>query len=244
MLVAPTHRAGPGLCLVLAPHADDESFGCGGTIAARRAAGAQVVIVVATDGALSDRLARDGAEVVAVRQEEARAAGRALGVDAKDVRFLGLPDGSLQQHHSELVGRLADLVADLDPAEILVCSRFDPHPDHLALHRASLEVSSRAVVLEYLVWAWPTWPAGALRMLRTECSSSRHLLVAGLRLQRRLRKSRVARHRDQKRAAIACYDSQHGDGRPGRGVPPEMAAAYDGRWELLIARSSTRRARP
>jgi LmbE family N-acetylglucosaminyl deacetylase len=221
---------------VLAPHADDESFGCGGTISARRAAGDRVVIVVATDGARSDRLGRDGPEVAAVRQDEARAAGRQLGVDPEDVRFLQLPDGSLQEHHAELVERLCELVAALDPVEILVCSEFDPHPDHLALHRALLEVPTRARVLEYLVWAWPTWPAGALRMMRAECGTRRGLVMASLRLQRRLRKSCVAKHRDQKRAAISCYDSQLGDGRPGRGVPPEMAAAYDGRWELLIVR--------
>jgi len=238
--LARRHRFGPGPCLVLAPHADDESFGCGGTIAALRAAGARVVIVVATDGARSDRYGRDEREVVAVRQVEARAAAQALGVGADDVRFLVLPDGSLDQHEAELVDGLRDLVAELEPTEILVCSRFDPHPDHLALHQASLHLSTDAVVLEYLVWGWPTWPAGALRMLRAEHGGTKAVALEGLRLQRRLRRSPVGEHREQKGAAIACYESQRGDGRPGRGVPPAMAAAYDVRSELFIARPPTR----
>lgn len=241
--LAPTHRGGDGVCLVLAPHADDESFGCGGTIASRCASGGRVVIVVATDGALSDRHGRDEREVVAVRQAEARAAGQALGVDADDVRFLLLPDGALGEHQRELVEELQGLVTELDPIEILVCSRFDPHPDHLALHRASLQVSTGdAAVLEYLVWAWRTWPAGALHMLRAERRSRSDFLLEVLRLLRGLRKSRVEHFRGQKRCAISCYASQQGDGRPGRGVPPGMAEQYDGPLELLIARPSKRRA--
>jgi LmbE family N-acetylglucosaminyl deacetylase len=240
--LAPTHRGSDGTCLVLAPHADDESLGCGGTIAARCAAGTRVVIAIATDGALSDQLGRAPGEVVAVRQEEARAAAQVLGVTPADVRFLMLPDGGLDHHEAELVDALRALVIELDPGEILVSSRFDPHPDHRALHRALLRVpTGRARILEYLVWGWSTWPLGAWQMLRAEHGSTAGLRAEALRVLRGLRKSRVGEHRHQKRAAIACYESQRGDGRPGRGVPPQMFEQHDGPWELLIAGRPARR---
>ena len=42
---------GSGTCLVLAPHPDDESLGCGGLIAACVAANRPPLVVVLTDGA-------------------------------------------------------------------------------------------------------------------------------------------------------------------------------------------------
>ncbi len=42
---------GGGTCLILAPHPDDESLGCGGLIAACVAAGRSPLVVILTDGA-------------------------------------------------------------------------------------------------------------------------------------------------------------------------------------------------
>ena len=68
--------------LVLAPHPDDEVFGCGGAIAASLAAGVPVHVVVLTDGA--------GQGQAEVRQAESRAAADQLGYG--EPQFWGLPD--------------------------------------------------------------------------------------------------------------------------------------------------------
>ncbi len=91
---APIDARSLGRTLVLAPHPDDESLGCGGTLALLRRAGFTVHVVFITDGTQShphspsypaERL-RD------LREAEALEALRELGVSATDTTFLRLPD--------------------------------------------------------------------------------------------------------------------------------------------------------
>jgi len=81
--------AGSGTCLVLAPHPDDESLGCGGLIAACCAAGRPPVVAVLTDGSGSHPGSRafPPTRLAAIRKAEVTAAvgppryaGRAPGV--------------------------------------------------------------------------------------------------------------------------------------------------------------------
>jgi len=106
--VSPTFTARDRI-LILAPHCDDETLGAGGTIAAARAAKVPVRIVFLTngDGSRSTQIAegarhlslRGGGsyqQLARLRQREAVAAARELGVAARDVVFLGYPDGGTQ----------------------------------------------------------------------------------------------------------------------------------------------------
>ena len=92
--------------LVLAPHCDDETIACGGTIAAAVRAGARVQVVIATNGdgfrVGTERMFRkttvspaDYMRMAAVRQQESLSALAVLGLDADAVVFLGYPDRGL-----------------------------------------------------------------------------------------------------------------------------------------------------
>jgi LmbE family N-acetylglucosaminyl deacetylase len=235
VLLARPWVMGPGPCLVLAPHADDESLGCGGTIAALRERGRRVVVAVATDGSLSDSLGRAPVDVAAAREREALAACAELGVPAEDVRFLRLPDGALAQHHDALVEQLERLGDEVHPREVLVPSVLDPHPDHRALHRACGEADlGDPVVHEYLVWAWPSWPLSERRLRRAGGGDPRSAGESLVSLLRRGRRSHVARFRGRKAASISRYASQLGDGTPGKGIPPQMVDEFGGRFELFL----------
>src|ERR1700744_3098512 len=74
---------GGGTCLVLAPHPDDESLGCGGLIAACVAAGRMPLVAILTDGVGSHPNSRTYPpdRLREVRTQEVRQA----------VGFLGLP---------------------------------------------------------------------------------------------------------------------------------------------------------
>src|SRR5207237_8759308 len=86
----------PGRALAIGAHPDDVEFGCGATLAKWAAAGCDVVHLVCTDGSKGSwDPDEDVATLVATRQEEQRAAARALGGKG-EVVFLGWPDGELE----------------------------------------------------------------------------------------------------------------------------------------------------
>lgn len=148
--------------LVLAPHPDDETLGCGATIAAKCAAGARVQIVFMTDGANSHPHLMPPSQLRALRRTEGLAAATELGVAACDVHFLDLPDGQLRQREPEAIARLRPLLA-LTPAEqVFVPYRGDGMDDHVTTHRifqrAAAGLGRRFTVFEYPVWFWRNWP--------------------------------------------------------------------------------------
>jgi LmbE family N-acetylglucosaminyl deacetylase len=121
-----------GRVLVLAPHADDETLGCGGALILHARRGDPVQIVVVTDGAKGDRrgLTRN---LVAARRREASRAAAVLGVPAPE--FWDFPDGALTGARG-LTRRISALLEDFRPRVLYRPGTDDPHPDHRALGRA------------------------------------------------------------------------------------------------------------
>src|ERR1700712_2227887 len=87
---------GGGTCLILAPHPDDESLGCGGLIAACVAAGRMPLVAILTDGAGSHPNSRSFPpdRLRTVRAQEVRQAVGCLGLPPDRVVFLGEPDAA------------------------------------------------------------------------------------------------------------------------------------------------------
>ena len=105
--------------LVLAPHPDDEVFGCGGAIASHVRSGVPVRVVVLTDGA------RFGDETG--RADESRAAAAVLGYGQPD--FWGLPDRGLR-YSEALAQRIADHIMHTGADLVYAPSPWEIHPDH------------------------------------------------------------------------------------------------------------------
>jgi LmbE family N-acetylglucosaminyl deacetylase len=93
-LLPPETTRSFGPTLVVAPHQDDESLGCGGTIALLRAAGVPVRVLFISDGSGSHPGSRryPPQALTALRNAEAREALALLGVDPAESTFLALPD--------------------------------------------------------------------------------------------------------------------------------------------------------
>ena len=124
----------PARAVAVGAHPDDVEFGAGGTLAKWAARGCNITHVVCTDGSKGSwDPATDVAQLVATRQEEQRAASRALG-GTGEVVFLGAEDGRLdpgprlQEELALWLRRLRpDVVLGHDPWK-----RYRLHPDHRA----------------------------------------------------------------------------------------------------------------
>jgi LmbE family N-acetylglucosaminyl deacetylase len=146
-----------GGLLVLAPHPDDESIGCGALIAAFRAAGRPVEVIVLTDGAMggaADRRRPDDT-LAALRQAETRAAIDCLG--GAGLTFLAHPDGRLIDGVDAAAGAVAAAIEALRPSAIAFPALYDRHPDHVACTPILLGALDRtdwpAELLGYETWA-------------------------------------------------------------------------------------------
>ena len=128
----PFHPTDPTGCrvLVLAPHPDDETFGCGGTLALHAGAGDAVKVVFLTNGAEGDSSGEmEKSRYVALRQEEAKIACGSIGVT--DLEFWSYGDRSLSGARGALL-RMVDLLRDYRPQRVYVPSPQEFHPDHRA----------------------------------------------------------------------------------------------------------------
>jgi LmbE family N-acetylglucosaminyl deacetylase len=154
-----TDRIGGGPSLVLAPHPDDETLGCGVTIMRKLAADTPVWVVIATDGRHSHHSAKITAQALAgIRRGEAVEACRLLGVEAGNIRFLDYEDQSLSTSLAALADRLRALIAEIGPREVYIPSAIDSNPDHRALNAAALaaigQTAADVEILEYPIWFW------------------------------------------------------------------------------------------
>ena len=143
--------------LCLAPHPDDETLGCGGTLRKHVLAGDEVFVAFLNDGGrghpgAASRAAR--ADCARRRMREARAALEVLGVARSS--FFGLPDGRLGSNLREAAKRLTALL-DAFPADIVCFPHpFDNHPDHrvvfdVAVHAAT-SAQRNVLFAAYEVW--------------------------------------------------------------------------------------------
>lgn len=124
--------------LVLAPHPDDEVFGCGGSAALYAQAGATVQPYILTDGGgYLEGAQRDAA--VALRREESRRAAQILGT--AEPAFGIWHDRQLSTAH-DLPGRLGELMEAAAADVVLAPSLWEVHPDHRATAWAAVRAVS------------------------------------------------------------------------------------------------------
>jgi LmbE family N-acetylglucosaminyl deacetylase len=156
-----------GNFVVVAPHPDDETLGCGGLVAAACARGYDVRILIVSDGTGSHPLSAEypPARLRTVRAAETLQAAKSLGVDPAQVTFLGLPDRDVPSEGREAekaAAAIIDLARRCRARAVMVTCGSDPHCDHQAAFAIARIATARLLdvaLYAYPIWAWslPPW---------------------------------------------------------------------------------------
>ncbi len=139
--------------LVLAPHFDDETIGCGGTIRKHILRGNRVCVVYVTDGREGIPEVRDKKKVAEIRREESKRAMEILGV--KDIYYLDEIDMAKGIKENSIT-ELSKIIDQIKPDLIYLPWFLDNHVDHVKtneLLRRVYETAGR----EFNVCAYEVW---------------------------------------------------------------------------------------
>jgi LmbE family N-acetylglucosaminyl deacetylase len=147
--------------IVFAPHPDDETLACGGTIIRKIREGFDVYVVVMTDGRHSHDvtlgLSEPSAEEIAeVRAREFSQATTVLGIDPSNLVVLGFEDGELKQHVPEAKDRTVQVLRKVRPVEVYLPYRDDANEDHRATYEI-VTCTLREADLLPKMYEYPVW---------------------------------------------------------------------------------------
>jgi len=194
--------SGAPVALIIAPHPDDETLGCGGLIARKRLQGDPVHVAYITDGcaAYPDHPVLIPRALAIKREDEARESVRIVGVERTELTFLGARDGTLArlevQAAAELTNRIVAVLSHVQPDEVFLPCRHDGSSEHDAVFvlvsRALAASGLRPRIFEYPIWA--QW--------------NPRRLVRPLFANRRVWRAEFQGYETIKQRAIAAYASQ------------------------------------
>lgn len=210
-----------GTVLFLIPHQDDEVLGCGGLIALLPDK-ARLHFAFATDGGsfpqpLIPQQGPFDPGLSAVRETESRSALGGLGVPQRNIVFLGYPDTGLRRSLAALRSDIVRLIDDLRPTAVFAPFRYDRHPDHLALHDATVqalkECRNRVDLFEYMVYF--RWPLLGNADIRDSICPTQMVAVD------------ITSVLPQKRRALDCFASQFTRYYPWQERPGVLQAMVD-----------------
>ncbi len=144
-----------GSSVIVAPHPDDETLGCGGTVALLRKARIPV--------SHPNSKKYPTTKLTALREQEAIKAVNLLGGNANCLDFMKLKDSMIPYANDpgfeHAVSRMTEILNRTRPTSVFVPWRNDPHNDHRATYQIVMEslkscTITKPRVLEYLVWFW------------------------------------------------------------------------------------------
>lgn len=128
-------------------HPDDETFGCGGTLALYAYSGVPVSVAIGTRGEMGRNMGKPPfatrETLPALREKELEAACSALGV--RDLWLLGVWDKTTEfADPVALADQIGAIIAEVDPSLIITSHpEHGRHPDHCAIAAATLAAVAR-----------------------------------------------------------------------------------------------------
>ena len=238
--------------LMVAPHPDDETLGCGGAIALLRQLDVAVQVSIVSDGTQShpNSIAYPPDTLKQLRERESLAALGILGVEPEAVSFWGMPDGAVPivldrsgmvktdavmggrgdretnigGQYRQAIASICQYLKDLTPSTIFLPWRKDPHPDHRASWQLFTTACKQLTYCPRLI-EYPIWDWD--KEQRQDFPNA----VNAWRLD-------ISRVLELKQRAIAQYRSQISDliddDPDGFRLSPEMISNFTQPWEIYL----------
>jgi LmbE family N-acetylglucosaminyl deacetylase len=151
--------------IIFAPHPDDETLGCGGTIAKKLSEGYNVYVVFLTDGryALTElgiSSKPTPLEMKEMRREDALRATKILGLKDKKLIFLDFEDKSLSKHVSLVQEKIFEILKDVAPDEVFFPQAKEYNIDHrvtnMIVKKAIEKLNAHLIEYQYVIaWKFP-----------------------------------------------------------------------------------------
>lgn len=156
--------------LIIAPHPDDETFGCAGLIQKKKAVGAEVSVVFLTYGENSlkeypDYIVREN------RQQTAKVVSEQLNIDK--LYFCDFPDGgithqNMEEYHARF-DKLSSIIEEDTPDEIFCTHPLEGWKDHTAASEITQDILKKSrssiIMYHYWVWVWFSVPFKNIKLL-------------------------------------------------------------------------------
>ncbi|MDR0287984.1 MAG: PIG-L family deacetylase [Clostridiales bacterium] len=137
--------------LIISPHPDDETLGCGGAIIKMLSSSIDVAVLMLTDGNGGGRQK----DISRIRKEEFMRAKSALGYTSSLV--LNYPDGQLVSYQEELVNRIREILFEQAPKLIFIPYLLDYPIDHRTANIALAQALNTAPTLNTVIGMYEIW---------------------------------------------------------------------------------------
>ena len=119
--------------LVVAPHPDDETLGCGGTLLKHKSRGDQIYWINVTN--IKEENGYD-ADKVKTKNEQIAQVNKEFGFD--EFIDMGLNQTRLDESAlGEMVGQFAEIFQRIQPEIVILPYKFDVHSDHRTIFEAA-----------------------------------------------------------------------------------------------------------
>ena len=225
----------PRCALAIYAHPDDPDVSCGGTLAVWASRGCEVHTLICTDGGKGTAdPSLDPRRLVAIRADEAAAAGGVLGLTGQ--AFLGAADGELEDDawfRESLVAAVRrirpDVVLCPDPTAVFFGQDYFNHRDHRVTGFAVLDAVAPAA-------AMPLYYPGAGPAHQVETVLLSGTLEPDVWVD-------ISATVDRKGEAVGCHVSQFPDGGEWAAAAMRMAAEDAGRHAGVACAEGFRRLR-
>jgi N-acetylglucosamine malate deacetylase 1 len=121
------------IILCIAPHPDDETLGCGGTLLKNNAGGANLHWLICTDmkkedGYTADRIEKREKEIFEVARKYKFASVQRLGLSTTRVDQYGM---------NEIIKKISDIIRTIQPDTVYLPFKNDVHSDHRRIFEAA-----------------------------------------------------------------------------------------------------------